>query len=292
MHHVARADDIRLEPSSRSMSVGFARCSLVEGEAGSVHMGLGLCALEPSGRIDVHSHSFEEGFYVLEGSPTIVLGDRGCRLRRGVAGVVPVGTPHAWIGGEAGEARWVDMLAPQPRREGSPLDTFFLGPLGIFDIAEFDRRDPRFRQLAGLDERQLVPGQLKADTPAGAPAVPAAMAGALRASGGIAIEMLVDRARDAQLLTMFIVEYEPGAVLEPHDHPFEEAYAILVGEVEALADGARYTLRAGDVLWTSVGCIHAFRNTNEATVRWLETQAPQPPASHAFRFDGEWPAGL
>jgi len=36
---------------------------------------------------------------------------------------------------------------------------------------------------------------------------------------------------------MFMVEYEPGGVAQPHDHPLEEAYYILDGEVDAVADG-------------------------------------------------------
>jgi uncharacterized cupin superfamily protein len=58
--------------------------------------------------------------------------------------------------------------------------------------------------------------------------------------------------------------------------------------VEAVADGSRHMLRAGDVFWTGVGCVHAFFNTSDATVRWLETQAPQPPAQHSYRFNRDW----
>ena len=70
--------------------------------------------------------------------------------------------------------------------------------------------------------------------------------------------MLVDKRLDAQLHTMFMVGYQPGAVAHPHDHPFEESYVMLEGEVDVVADGDRYTLRPGDVFWTGVGCIHAF----------------------------------
>jgi uncharacterized cupin superfamily protein len=58
--------------------------------------------------------------------------------------------------------------------------------------------------------------------------------------------------------------------------------------VEAEADGKRYTMRVGDVLWTGVGSIHAFYNTSNGTVRWLETQSPQPPARYSYRFNRDW----
>jgi quercetin dioxygenase-like cupin family protein len=87
---------------------------------------------------------------------------------------------------------------------------------------------------------------------------------------------------------MFMVEYESGGVAQPHDHPFEETYYVLVGEVEATADGEQFTLRPGDLLWTGVGCVHAFRNRTESKVRFLETQSPQPPANYSYRFNRDW----
>jgi quercetin dioxygenase-like cupin family protein len=87
---------------------------------------------------------------------------------------------------------------------------------------------------------------------------------------------------------MFMVEYQPGGVAHPHDHPLEESYVVLSGSVEAVADGARYTLRAGDAFWTGVGCVHAFYNTSESTVRWLETQSPQLPPRYGYRFTRDW----
>ena len=134
----------------------------------------------------------------------------------------------------------------------------------------------------------MVLDNLKAGASVDAPTVSASMATALLAYSGIAVKMLVDQRLDAQLSTMFMVEYQPGGVAQPHDHPLEEAYFMLEGEVEAVADDARYLLRPGDVFWTGVGCIHAFYNTSGGTVRWLETQAPQPPGRHAYRFNRDW----
>ena len=250
-------------------------------------MGLGLCRLETGGSIDLHVHSVEESFYALEGRPTLILDGAGYRLEPGACGVVPVGVAHAWVGGSE-TATWIDMAAPQPRGEGAPPDTFFLGPPPDCVPTDLDVRDPRSRHLFRLDEGQMDLDDLRTGAPVDGPTVSASMATALLAYSGIAVKMLVDQRLDAQLQTMFMVEYQPGGVAQPHDHPFEEAYYLLDGEVEAAADGARYVLRAGDVLWTGVGCIHGFSNTSGRTVRWLETQAPQPPARHAYRFDRDW----
>jgi hypothetical protein len=42
------------------------------------------------------------------------------------------------------------------------------------------------------------------------------------------------------------------------------------------------------VFWTGVGCVHAFWNKSDTTVRWLETQSPQPPANYSYRFNRDW----
>ena len=69
-------------------------------------------------------HSFETGFYVLEGEPVLYLDGRGVQLEPGACGVVPVGVPHAFR--SEATALWIEMASPRPRLDGS--DTFFLGP--------------------------------------------------------------------------------------------------------------------------------------------------------------------
>lgn len=287
MHHVVRADQIQPRPAHAGRSEGFARYPVVDRAAGSVHQSVGICTLETQGSVDEHLHSFEESFFVLEGSPVLVLDGRGVRLRPGACGVVPVGVPHAWSSDEA--SRWIDACAPQPREDetGGP-DTFFVGPAPDVEPEPLDVRDPRTRNFFRLDEGQMELDRLKAGAPVDEPTVSASMATALLAYSGIAVKMLVDQRLDAQLHTVFMVEYEPGGVAHPHDHPLEEAYVILEGEIEAHADGEQYTLRAGDAFWTGVGCVHAFYNRTDARVRWLETQAPQPPARHSYRFNRDW----
>ncbi len=288
MHHVLPADQILPQPAYPGSSTGFARCSLVDRAAGSVHMGLGMCTLAPQGSVNEHLHSFEESFFVLEGSPVLVLDGRASRLLPGACGVVPVGVRHAWLGG-GDDARWIDMCSPQPRPDGSGgQDTFFVGPPPDAEAVPLDVRDPRTRNFFRLDAGQMELDRLKVGAAVDEPTVSASMATALLAYSGIAVKMLVDQRLDAQLHTMFMVEYEPGGVAHPHDHPLEESYVILEGEVEAHADGEQHTLRAGDTFWTGVGCVHAFYNRTDARVRWLETQAPQPPARHSYRFNRDW----
>ena len=87
---------------------------------------------------------------------------------------------------------------------------------------------------------------------------------------------------------MFTVDYEIGGAAQAHDHPFEEAYFFLEGQVEGEIDGADLppSDRATSCSRVS-GSVHGFYNVGNGRVRWIETQAPQPPARHAYRWVGE-----
>ena len=125
MHHFLKATDVQLKAAYADHSHSFRRSALVDQSVGSVHMGLGLCALSTDGYIDTHVQSFEESFFVLEGQPILVLDGRSYPLMPGACGVVPVGVSHAWLGPASGSARWIDMLAPQPARMGRPTTRSF-----------------------------------------------------------------------------------------------------------------------------------------------------------------------
>jgi quercetin dioxygenase-like cupin family protein len=282
-YRLVRREDVQPAPALPGRSSGLTACRLVDGTLGSTHMALTLVSLA-DGHVDEHLHSFETSFYVLDGEPVLYLDGRGVRLEPGACGVVPVGTPHAFR--SDGAARWIEMASPRPRTDGS--DTFFLGPAPESDAVPLDARDPRNHNLFLLRDGEMDLEQLKNGQAMGAPTVSGSMATAVLAYSGIAVKMLVDQRLDAQLHTMFMVDYQPRACANPHDHPFEESYYILEGEVDVVADGDRYTLRPGDAFWTGTGCVHAFYETQGGRVRWLETSAPGPPPRHSYRHERDW----
>jgi quercetin dioxygenase-like cupin family protein len=282
-YRLVRREDVELAEALPGHAGGLRSCRLVGGSLGSTHMALTLVSLS-AGHVDTHVHSFETGFYVLEGEPVLYLDGRGIQLRPGACGVVPVGVQHAFRA--SGSGLWLEMAAPRPRPDGS--DTFFLAPAPETPAEPLDVRDPRNRNLFLLTEGQMDLDVLKRGAAVGAPTVSASMATAVLAYSGIAVKMLVDQRLDAQLHTMFMVDYQPGACAHPHDHPFEESYYMLEGEVDVVADGDRHTLRPGDVFWTATGCVHAFYEEQGKHVRWLETSAPGPPPRHSYRFERDW----
>jgi quercetin dioxygenase-like cupin family protein len=284
-HLLVRRAAIELVPVLPDHSQGLTRAVLIGGATGATHMGLILVELE-AGHVDTHLHSFESSFFVLEGEPCLYLDGRGVKLRPNACGAIPVGVPHAWW--SEGPARWIEMASPRPRSPEQPPDTFFVGGPPSGEVEELDLRDPRNRNLFLLSDDDMDVVRISEGSRASAPTVSASMATAALLYSGITVKMLVDKRLDAQLHTMFMVGYQPGAVAHPHDHPFEESYYMLEGEVDVVADGERYTLGPGDVFWTGVGCIHAFYETKGGTVKWLETSAPGPPDRHSYRFERDW----
>ena len=282
-YRLVRREDVALADALPGRSSGLTTCRLVDGTLGSTHMALTLVSLE-SGHVDAHVHSYETSFYVLEGEPVLYLEGRGVKLGPAACGAIPVGSPHAFRCDE--RALWIEMAAPRPRLDGS--DTFFLGPAPDAEAIPLDARDPRNHNLFLLTEGEMDLDLLKRGQAMGAPTVSGSMATAVLAYSGIAVKMLVDQRLDAQLHTMFMVDYQPRACANPHDHPFEESYYMLEGEVDVVANGDRHTLRPGDAFWTGTGCVHAFYETQGARVRWLETSAPGPPPRHSYRHERDW----
>jgi quercetin dioxygenase-like cupin family protein len=270
-------------PAYREHSEGFRRWTIVDEAAGSVHTGFGIGELDPGGRVEPHVHSYEESLYVLEGEVVWRSPGASVVLRPGDYGVIPVGVPHA-LGNEGpSTARLAAMSAPVPRAAHAG-DTYFVPPFAEAEPVPVDPRDPRTRSFGHIDPENMEVANQTQDMLA----VSASMRTALLVYSGITVKMMVDTDLGASLSTMFMVQYETRGVAGPHDHPLEETYLILEGQVDATFDGESYRLGPGDVAWAGVGCVHSFRNPGPGIVRWLETQAPQPPARHSYRFVRDW----
>jgi quercetin dioxygenase-like cupin family protein len=265
-------------------SAGLHRWSMIDDSTpGAVHTGFGISELDPDGRVEDHVHSFEETFYVLEGSVVAETPEAAVELVPGDYGMVPTGVPHAWRNASAQPARWADLFTPQPRPWFGG-DTYFVPPRPERETIRVDPRDPRTRSFGHIDPGNMDPGRQTQDMLA----VSASMRTALLVYSGITVKMMSDTDLGAQLSTMFMVQYEPRGLAGAHDHPLEETYLILEGEVDARFDGVEYHLVPGDVAFAGVGAVHEFSNPTEGIVRWLETQSPAPPSRHSYRFARDW----
>ena len=264
-------------------ATGYRRCMAVGEDDHAVHTGFVISELEPGGSIPWHVHSFEESCYVVTGTAVIDTAEGSFRIAEGGYGVVPIAMPHRWRNESQLPVRWVEMQAPGPR-SAYQEDTFVVSGPTYQEAADIDVRDPRDRYFGKITPSQMDPAQQSQDMLE----VTASMRTALLVYGGINVKMMVDSDLGAQLSTMFMVQYDPDGATGPHDHPFEETYFFLEGEAEATFDGKPVVLGAGDIAWAGVGCPHSFRNLGGGPLRWLETQAPQPPRRYSYRFARDW----
>jgi quercetin dioxygenase-like cupin family protein len=277
MHYFSKFQESALGPHPlyAGHSEKYSRASLLDHTIGSVHTGVSIDELAPGGTIAPHIHSYEEGFYVMAGEAIVSINDQAYRLRAGDYGVAKVGALHAWRNAGSTPVRWFQMAAPQPKPPGKERDTFFQkGGVAHASAVPLDLSDLKGNLLGHFDESQIPPVGQRTNVVAGLE--------------GVFLKWMIDEHFGARHHRMLFIEYQPGVSIALHDHTFEEGYFILSGEVQGTMDGETYLAKPGDVLWTSVGCLHTFINVSKEPVRWLETFAPIPPAENVFRFKRDW----
>ena len=271
VHHVGTLAGIPSSPGAYAAHAdGYTRVPIVDRAVGSVHQTVAVAELTPRGHVHLHAHAYEEAIYVLEGNLVLKVAAGDEELSPDDFAFVPFGVAHALVNRSGEPVRWYELGAPQPS-EGFE-DTIFLdeAPAGTDMDILFHRRH--------FDAGELPP-----------PSDTLGLAGFGAANvGGASLQMLIDREAGASQFNLFVVEYIPGGLIKEHDHPFEESFFFVSGEIEAILDGTTHYLRAGDYCWSGAASMHAFTNRSDEPVRWIETQAPQPPSRHQARFRGDW----
>ena len=251
---------------------------------GSVHMSVAHVRFEPGAAVQGHLHPFEESFFVMDGELLLTLGSQRFALRPGDFGLVPIGTGHAWSNASGGPAQLLRLHCPQPRPMGGAA------PFGVYsapevdvpaDGAPVDELDPRHGLVGHFDDADMPP-------PA-AILMPGYHGSNIR---NVSIRMMVDELLGARHHTLFVVEFTPSAQptlsAKEHFHPFEEMYYFLSGHASGSFDGERVPIAPGDLLFAAVGASHGFTAVGDSPVRWIEAQAPLPPASNGFFFHADW----
>jgi mannose-6-phosphate isomerase-like protein (cupin superfamily) len=281
MHAVVRGAD--LVYSSVPDAAGLSTAPLVGEATGSVHVEQDLCRLGADQQTPPRFNAFEESWYVLEGSGRVSVGDVTVEASTGTYGVIPVATPHAFSAGDDG-LTWLRVRAPQPR-SADPLHGVrpAIGWTPSPAVLRPSETDPRSRWCGVFRDEDMGPYG------------PLSMPGYHGPNiQSIFVRMLVDQLLGATQHTLFMVEFGPqatkGRAATEHYHPFEETYYLLSGSAIGTLDGEVVEVSAGDLVWTGINGTHGFVNEGDVPVRWLEVQAPVPPAAHAFYFPSDWPS--
>lgn len=278
---VIRASDLARSEVAGSDRPGLRETIIVGERTGSVHLEIAISELMPGAVVPGHAHPYEESFYVREGEVLFRVAERTYQLGAGDFGVAPIGTPHAWRNDSGEPASWLRIRAPQPRAlQGAPR--------GVFDVPDFavseagvalSDSDPTHRFVGRFREEQMpVPG------PVAARGVNAYNV------RNVATRWMVDDTIGAKHHIVFRGTMTAPPMDPPpgHYHPFEEAYHILSGDIDAYVNGKVHRIGPGDTIWMGVNAIHGFRPLGEERMRWIETMAPRPPEQDSMLFPHQW----
>ena len=117
MHYVSRIDPATAQTPRpyQKHSTGFRRSTYVDHTMGSVHMGVGVCYLDPAGVIQPHRHSFEESFFILEGNVIAQVGDKAYSVNPGNFGLIGTGERHAFRNASDRPVRWEECRRVEER---------------------------------------------------------------------------------------------------------------------------------------------------------------------------------
>ncbi len=86
---------------------------------------------------------------------------------------------------------------------------------------------------------------------------------------GITIRWAIGRPEGAPNFAMRVIEFQPGAVFETHQHPFEHEIFVLEGEGMVEGPGGEIPMRSGVALYVPPDEPHGYRNTGEGTLRFI-----------------------
>ena len=91
---------------------------------------------------------------------------------------------------------------------------------------------------------------------------------------GTKLRFLLEAAKTNFRFSLMEVELPKDQGPPPHDHPWDEAYYIIDGDVWFLVDGREGIYSAGDFLYAPGGIVHSFRGAGERAARVLVFDAP------------------
>lgn len=278
---IVRPGDV--EPQEVGAPADGLEVSVLVGPAqGAVHLETAIAELAPGGKIGGHLHPFEESFFILEGEGLLTIGDVSYQLRPGDFGFAPVAHPHAWRNRSDRPLRWLRVRAPQPRVIGDRRGTYPAPDLDPPQNGVPIANESMVQRFVGHFDDSQIP-----------PPGPLSMPGYHGYNiNNVSIRMMVDELLGARQHTLFVVEFEPsttqGMSAKEHYHPFEEIYYFTHGQANGIVGGAPCVVEAGDVVFAGVNTSHGFTNDGDVPMRWIEAQAPMPPASHGTIFEDDW----
>jgi quercetin dioxygenase-like cupin family protein len=89
------------------------------------------------------------------------------------------------------------------------------------------------------------------------------------AGPGITIRWVIGKSEGAPNFALRVIEFAPGAVFAPHQHPFEHEIFVLEGEGAAQGPSGEIAMRPGVALYIPPDEVHGYRNTGAGPLRFI-----------------------
>ncbi len=83
------------------------------------------------------------------------------------------------------------------------------------------------------------------------------------------IRWVIGKPEGAPNFAMRVIEFQPGAVFETHQHPYEHEIFVLEGEGIAETPDGKEVMRPGVALYVPPSQPHGYRNTGEGPLRFI-----------------------
>lgn len=83
------------------------------------------------------------------------------------------------------------------------------------------------------------------------------------------IRWVIGKPEGAPNFAMRVVEFQPGAIFEPHQHPYEHEIFVLEGEGVAQSPQGEAPMRPGMALYIPPDEPHGYRNIGKGILRFI-----------------------
>ena len=83
------------------------------------------------------------------------------------------------------------------------------------------------------------------------------------------VRWVIGKPDGAPNFAMRVIEFEPGAVFDTHQHPYEHAIFVLEGEGIAEAPGGDWPMHPGIALYVPPDEPHGYRNVGDTPLRFI-----------------------
>lgn len=83
------------------------------------------------------------------------------------------------------------------------------------------------------------------------------------------VRWVIGKPEGAPNFAMRVIEFEPGAIFDTHQHPYEHEIFVLEGQGIAQAPGGDWPMRPGSTLYVPPDEPHGYRNVGDTPLRFI-----------------------